>query len=86
MRELMKNPEIYDAIRDIVAQASKYKYITYEEINEKLMGFDIPSEKIEELLNSIEEQGIEVLHEKNLKKRIEKESKEESDKEGKTKK
>jgi len=70
MRELMKNPAIYDAIRDIVAQASENKYITYEEINEKLKGFDIPPEKIEELLKSIEEQGIQVMSEKDLKKKI----------------
>lgn len=77
MKALMKNPEIYDAVREIVEIASKKKYITYEEINEKFKNFDIPAEKIEELLANIEEQGIDVLKEKEVKKRLEKQKKEE---------
>jgi len=68
MRELLKNPAIRDAILEIVKKASENKYVTYEEINEKLTGFDIPTEKIDELLTSIEEQGIQILHERDLKK------------------
>jgi len=86
MRVLMKNPKIYDAVRDIVEIASKNKYITYEEINERLKEFEIPAEKIEELLANIEEQGIEVLKEKEVKKRIEKTKKEAEKKTTKAKK
>jgi len=86
MRVLMKNPKIYDAVRDIVEIASKNKYITYEDINERLKEFDIPAEKIEELLANIEEQGIEVLKEKEVKKIKEKREKAAEKKNAKTKK